>query len=71
VAALHRPESRKEVLDDPGYYVADVGLVVGRRRTLEKDEVLSAAGLLQALLEDPILPPLTQDLQFECGEWIA
>jgi len=71
MTSLHGPESREQVLDDPSYDMANMGLVVGGGRTLEKDEVLTIAGLLQALLENPVLPPLDKNPLFECGKRIA
>jgi hypothetical protein len=71
VIALHGPKSGEEVLDDPSHDMADVGLVVGCGRPLEEDEVLAFTGLFQTLLEDLLVPPLTQDLLLECREGIA
>src|SRR6185436_4614547 len=63
LVALHGPEPREDVLERAGLDVVGAGAPVGGRRTLVEGPRL--AGLLQALLEDPVLAPELEDAVLE------
>ena len=67
--SLHRLVAGKQVFHRPGQDMMDTGEAVGRRRSLVEDEGRRLSAQLDALLEDPALPPEAEDGLFQLGEF--
>src|SRR5581483_9437232 len=68
VAAPHRVEAGKEVLERPGPDVVEARPAVGRRRPLVEDPLRGACPAPEALGEDVPLPPALENALLEGDE---
>ena len=62
--ALHGLVARDQVLDGPGFHMADMRLAVGRRRSVKEGEALRAVPVVIALADDVFLLPQFRDRLF-------